>query len=47
MGAWQPRSLRTCLGMTRQEFILRFTFTHPELDTTIVGTSTRRIYERT
>ena len=25
-------------GMTPMEFILRFTFTHPDLDTTIVGT---------
>ena len=24
--------------MTRMEFILRFTFSHPDLDTTIVGT---------
>ena len=24
--------------MTRMEFILRFTYSHPDLDTTIVGT---------
>ena len=28
----------TCYDMTPMEFILRFTFTNPDLDTTIVGT---------
>jgi aryl-alcohol dehydrogenase-like predicted oxidoreductase len=36
---WQRVGLDDLLGeMTRMEFILRFTFTHPDLDTTIVGT---------
>ena len=37
---WQLASLEDLLeGMTRMEFILRFTLTHPDLHTTIVGTS--------
>ena len=37
--AWQRVGLDDLLGdMTRMEFILRFTFSHPDLDTTIVGT---------
>src|SRR5499427_8939293 len=36
---WQKVELRDLLdGMTPMEFILRFTFTHPDLDTNIVGT---------
>jgi aryl-alcohol dehydrogenase-like predicted oxidoreductase len=36
---WQRAGLDEILdGMTRMEFILRFTFSHPDLDTTIVGT---------
>jgi aryl-alcohol dehydrogenase-like predicted oxidoreductase len=36
---WQQARLDDLLeGMTRMEFILRFTFSHPELDTNIVGT---------
>jgi aryl-alcohol dehydrogenase-like predicted oxidoreductase len=36
---WQRARLDDLLeGMTRMEFILRFTFSHPEMDTNIVGT---------
>ena len=36
---WQKVGLDDLLGdMTRMEFIMRFTYSHPELDTTIVGT---------
>jgi aryl-alcohol dehydrogenase-like predicted oxidoreductase len=36
---WRKADLRDLLdGMTAMEFILRFTFSHPELHTTIVGT---------
>jgi aryl-alcohol dehydrogenase-like predicted oxidoreductase len=36
---WQKIELRDLLdGMTPMEFILRFTFTHPDLHTNIVGT---------
>jgi aryl-alcohol dehydrogenase-like predicted oxidoreductase len=36
---WQQVQLDDLLeGMTPMEFILRFTFTHPEMDTNIVGT---------
>ena len=36
---WQAAKLEDLLGdMTPMEFILRFTFTNPDLDTTIVGT---------
>ena len=36
---WQEAHLDDLLdGMTRMEFILRFTCSHPDLDTTIVGT---------
>ena len=36
---WQKVDLRDLLdGMTPMEFVLRFTFTHPDLHTTIVGT---------
>jgi aryl-alcohol dehydrogenase-like predicted oxidoreductase len=36
---WQQARLQDLLGdMTPMEFILRFTFTNPDLDTTIVGT---------
>ena len=38
-GLWQRASLDELLdGMTRMEFILRFTLSHPALSTTIVGT---------
>jgi len=37
---WQRAKLDDLLGdMTAMEFILRFTFTNPDLDTTIVGTA--------
>src|SRR5262249_30745954 len=37
---WQQARLNDLLGgMTPMEFILRFTFTNPDLDTTIVGTA--------
>ena len=37
---WNSRKLDELLdGMTKMEFILRFTITHPDLHTTIVGTS--------
>jgi aryl-alcohol dehydrogenase-like predicted oxidoreductase len=37
--AWQRVGVDDLLdGMTRMEFILRFTYSHPDLDTTIVGT---------
>ena len=37
--AWQSAGIADLVGdMGRQEFILRFTISHPELDTTIVGT---------
>jgi aryl-alcohol dehydrogenase-like predicted oxidoreductase len=37
---WQRTKLDDLLGdMTAMEFILRFTFTNPDLDTTIVGTA--------
>ena len=37
---WDSRKLDELLdGMTKMEFILRFTITHPDLSTTIVGTS--------
>jgi len=37
--AWQEGNLDELLdGMTRMEFMLRFTLTHPDLHTTIVGT---------
>jgi aryl-alcohol dehydrogenase-like predicted oxidoreductase len=37
--AWQRVGIDDLLGdMTRMEFILRFTYSHPDLDTTIVGT---------
>ena len=37
---WQRANLQDLLGdMTPMEFILRFTFTNPHLDTTIVGTA--------
>ena len=43
VGALAPANLDDLLdGMTPMEFILRFTFTNPDLDTTIVGRSTRR-----
>ena len=36
---WHQAHLNDLLdGMTPMEFILRFTFTNPDLDTTIVGT---------
>ena len=36
---WQQVQLDDLLaGMTPMEFILRFTFTHPDMDTNIVGT---------
>jgi len=36
---WQQARLDDLLsGMTPMEFILRFTFTHPDMDTNIVGT---------
>src|SRR5262249_24598903 len=36
---WQEVGVDDLLGdVTRMEFILRFTYTHPDLDTTIVGT---------
>jgi aryl-alcohol dehydrogenase-like predicted oxidoreductase len=36
---WQRVGIDDLLdGMTRMEFILRFTYSHPDLDTTIVGT---------
>ena len=36
---WQWTRLDDLLdGMTPMEFVLRFTFTHPDLDTNIVGT---------
>jgi aryl-alcohol dehydrogenase-like predicted oxidoreductase len=36
---WQRVSIDDLLGeMSRQEFILRFTISHPDMDTTIVGT---------
>ena len=36
---WQKVGIDDLLGdMTRMEFILRFTYSHPDLDTTIVGT---------
>jgi aryl-alcohol dehydrogenase-like predicted oxidoreductase len=36
---WQKVGVDDLLGdMSRMEFILRFTYTHPDLDTTIVGT---------
>jgi aryl-alcohol dehydrogenase-like predicted oxidoreductase len=36
---WQQANLDGLLdGMSRMEFVLRFTFTHPDMDTTIVGT---------
>ena len=39
MGSWRQAHLDDLLdGMTPMEFILRFTFTNPDLDTTIVGT---------
>jgi aryl-alcohol dehydrogenase-like predicted oxidoreductase len=37
---WQKANLESLIGdMTPMEFILRFTFTSPDLDTTIVGTA--------
>ena len=37
--AWQKADMDDLLdGMSRMEFVLRFTFSHPHLDTTIVGT---------
>lgn len=37
--AWQRMEIDDLLGdMSRMEFILRFTLSHPDLDTTIVGT---------
>ena len=37
---WQAAKLEDLLGdMTPMEFILRFTFTNPDLDTIIVGTA--------
>jgi aryl-alcohol dehydrogenase-like predicted oxidoreductase len=37
--AWQRVGIDDLLGgMSRMEFILRFTYSHPDLDTTIVGT---------
>lgn len=37
--AWQQARMDDLLdGMSRMEFMLRFTFSHPDLDTTIVGT---------
>jgi aryl-alcohol dehydrogenase-like predicted oxidoreductase len=36
---WQRAGLDELLqGMTAVEFVLRFTFSHPDMDTTIVGT---------
>ena len=36
---WQKVSIDDLLdGMSRMEFILRFTYSHPDMDTTIVGT---------
>ena len=36
---WNAANLDELLqGMTRMEFVLRFTYTNPDLDTTIVGT---------
>jgi aryl-alcohol dehydrogenase-like predicted oxidoreductase len=37
--SWQRVGIDDLVGdMTRQEFVLRFTISHPDLDTTIVGT---------
>jgi len=37
--AWQKAGVDDLLGgMTRMEFIFRFTISHPDMDTTIVGT---------
>ena len=37
---WEEARLDELLnGMSRMEFMLRFTLSHPDLDTTIVGTS--------
>ncbi len=37
---WDERKMDEFLdGMSKMEFMLRFTITHPDLDTTIVGTS--------
>jgi aryl-alcohol dehydrogenase-like predicted oxidoreductase len=36
---WQDVAIEDLIGdMSRQEFILRFTISHPDMDTTIVGT---------
>lgn len=38
--SWQTADIDDLLdGESRQEFILRFTYSHPDLDTTIVGTA--------
>ncbi len=37
--SWQAAGIDDLLGdMSRMEFVLRFTYSHPDLDTTIVGT---------
>ena len=36
---WEAAKLDDLLGMSRTAFMLRFTLSHPDLDTTIVGTS--------
>ena len=37
--SWQAAAIDDLLGdMSRMEFVLRFTYSHPDLDTTIVGT---------
>ena len=39
-GQWDSAGLDELLdGMSRTAFMLRFTLSHPDLDTTIVGTS--------
>jgi aryl-alcohol dehydrogenase-like predicted oxidoreductase len=38
-GTWEQADLDSLLdGMSRMEFTLRFTLSHPDLDATIVGT---------
>jgi hypothetical protein len=47
-GCWRRANLDDLLdGLTSIEFILRFTFTNPDLDTAIVGTVTRRVCRST
>jgi aryl-alcohol dehydrogenase-like predicted oxidoreductase len=39
-GLWERAGLDDLLeGQTRMQFLLRFTFSHPDLHTTIIGTS--------